>query len=294
LATALAAFMLWRHAEIARAYAVHHDLAEIGEMAPRWTSLLSMAGAPSVGWLSALLPHHTIMWDWEHQLFPGLGVLLLAAAGARGRGAALCLVAVVGLLALNLDVDGAGLYRFTSQLPGLNAIRSPGRVALIAAFPLAWLAALGVTALRRSGTQAAFAALAVGLGLALIDIASFRSASVSIAAAQARVSAMAQGLDGEALRARRAVLLRFGDGSNEQETIRDLDLMIAAQDLGVQTINGYSGSVPPGYQRPRDCAEARAWLGKVDALPYKRAGAENVAARAVIAPPDACGDDSAK
>jgi hypothetical protein len=64
--------------------------------------------------------------------------------------------------------------------------------------------------------------------------------------------------------------------------------MLAAQDLGVATINGYSGSVPPLYRRPRDCAEAKAWLGKVDALPYKRAGAEDVAARAVITPSGAC------
>jgi hypothetical protein len=290
LALGLAAYMMWRHAEIARAYAIHHDLAEIGEMAPRWTSLLSMAGAPSVGWLSARLPHHTPMWDWEHQLFPGLGVLLLAAAGVRrSPAAALCLVATLGLLAFNLDVDGGGLWRFTSQAPGLNAIRSPGRVALVAAFPLAWLAGLGVAALRRSHSQAAFALLIAGLGLALVDIASFRSASVSIASARARVAAMSQGLDGEALRARHAVLLRFGAGSNEQETMRDLDLMLAAQELGVATINGYSGSVPPLYARPRDCAEAKAWLGKVDALPYKRAGADDIAARAVIVPPGACG-----
>ena len=292
LALGLAAYMLWRHAEIAHAYAIHRDAAEIGEMAPRWASLLSMAGAPSVGWVSAWLPHHTSMWDWEHQLFPGLGVLLLAAAGARGRGpvVALCLVASVGLLALNLDVNGAGLWRYTSQWPGLNAIRSPGRVALVVAFPLAWLAGLGVTALRRSHRQAAFALLTVGLGLALTDIAAFRSASTPIALARGRVAAMTHGLEGEALRARRAVLLRFGGDSNEQETMRDLDLMIAAQDLGVRTINGYSGSVPPLYQRPRDCAQAKAWMAKLDALPYKRAGAEDVASRVVIVPPGACAD----
>ena len=291
LALGLAGYMLWRHAEIARAYAIHRDVAEIGEMAPRWTSLLSMAGAPSVGWLSAWLPHHTSMWDWEHQLFPGLGVLLLAGAGAaRGRGpvVALCLAASVGLLAFNLDVNGAGLWRYTSQLPGLNAIRSPGRVAIVVAFPLAWLVGLGAAALRRSGSQAAFAVLAVGLGLALIDIAGFRSASVPIASARARVAAMEKGLDGEALTARRAVLLRFGGDSNEQETMRDLDLMIAAQDLRVRAINGYSGSVPPLYQRPRDCAEAKAWAAKLDALPFKRAGAEDMASRVVIVPPGAC------
>ena len=273
-------------------YAVHHDAAEIGEMAPRWTSLLAMAGAPSVGWFSRLLPHHTNMWDWEHQLFPGLGVLLLAGAGlARGRPGvvALCLVATLGLLALNLDVNGAGIYRITSQWPGLNAIRSPGRVALVIAFPLAWLAGLGATALQRSGSQGAFALLTLGLGLALIDIASFRSSSTPIALSRDRVAEMSRGLDGEALRARRAVLFRFGGDSNEQETIRDLDLMIAAQDLGLRAINGYSGSVPPPYKRPRDCAEARDWLGKVDALPYKRAGADTIAARAAIVPPGACG-----
>jgi hypothetical protein len=70
--------------------------------------------------------------------------------------------------------------------------------------------------------------------------------------------------------------------------MRDLDLMLAAQDLGLRTINGYSGSVPPPYRRPRDCEEARAWIGKVDALAAKRAGAGDVATRAAIVPPGAC------
>ena len=293
-ALTLAAYMLWRHASVARLYAVHRDMGEIQLMAPRWASFLAMERAPTVGWAASFLPHYNDLWQWEHQLFPGVGVLLLAGAAVRygdldGRRALMfCLPAIVALMALAIDVDGFGLYRWVAEIPGLNAIRSPGRVAVVMAFPLAWLAAQGVTALRGSTSRIAAVVLTAGLGFALLDIAAFNSSSVEISAARARVAAMSAGLDGEALRAARAVLLRYGADTNEHETMNDLDLMIAAQDFGVVAINGYSGSVPTLYRRPRDCAEARAWMARVDALPYKRAGAGDVAARSVILPAGAC------
>jgi len=293
---ALAAYMMRRYADLSRLFAIRRTTSELAGMAPHWTSLLSQQGAPSAAW-SSLLPQHTHYWGWEHQLFPGLGVCLLAvvavwrAVALRENRAivAASVFAILGLLALAVDIDGVGLYQLIAQAPGFNAIRSPGRVSLIMAFPIAWLAALGLTSLRQSGSQGAFALLTIGLGLSLIDIAAFRSVSVDIAASQARAAAMAAGLDGEALRARRAVLWRFGD-----ETMQDLDLMIAAQNLGVRTINGYSGSDPPLYRRPRNCAQGEAWIAGVDALPYKRTGADDVAARAVVVPPGACGEGLAK
>ena len=295
--TALAAYVVWRYADLSRMFAVRRPMFQIEGMAPHWTSFLSQQGAPSDLWLSNLLPQHTKYWSLEHQLFPGFGVLLLAGVGVwsafrRGNDrpvALACLVSIVGTLALSIDIDGFGVYRWLAEAPGLNAIRSPGRIMLVTAFPIAWLAALGVTWLRRSGAPAASALLTLGLALSLGDITAYRSMSVDVAEAQARVRAMTAGLDGKALRARRAVLWRFGNGETWEETRLDIDLMLAAQDLGVSTSNGYSGSDPPGYVRPRDCAETRAAIAGADALPYKRAGAENVAARAVIVPPGACG-----
>jgi hypothetical protein len=301
IAIVLAGVMLARHAEVARAYGIQRDMREIEQAAPHWTSLLSMAGSPTVGWLSPLLPQNTVFWRWEHQLFPGLGVLLLAAAGA-GMGATnpagrrvvvTCLVGIVGLLALSMDVGGVGLYRWLAELPGLNAIRSPGRVAIVMAFPIAWLAALGMSALRGSDSRSAHVLMTIGLGLALLDIAGFRSDSRDIASSRARVAAISQHLDASALRARRAVLLRIGDSSFEQEAIFDIDLMIAAQDMGVASFNGYSGSEPPLWRRPRDCAEARGWIERVDQLPFKRAGADELAQRAVVLPPGACANEPA-
>jgi hypothetical protein len=295
-AAALAAYMLWRHAEVSRSFGIQRMMSEVEGMAPHWTSLLSQQGAPTDAWFSSLLPQHTQYWQWEHQLFPGFGVLLLAAVGAwsavaqrENRAAvAACVFAILGLLALTMDIDGAGLYRWLAQAPGLNAIRSPGRVTLVMAFPLAWLAALGVARLRQSGSQAAAVLLTVGLFLSLVDIAGYRSASVDIAASRARVATMAAGLDGAALRAQRAVLVRFGDGETWDEAMQDIDLMIVAQDLGVSAYNGYSGSYPPMFKNPRNCADARAVIASLDALPFKRAGADDVAARAVIVPPGAC------
>lgn len=301
IAVVLAGIMLARHAELSNAYGIHRDIGEIELAAPHWTSFLSMAGSPIVGWFSPLLAHNTIFWLWEHQLFPGLGVLLLAAAGVRmgmtnpadRRVVVTCLVSILGLIALSLDVGGVGLYRWLLELPGLNAIRSPGRVAVVMAFPIAWLAALGMNALRGSDSRTAHLLMTIGLGLVLVDIAGFNLESRDIAGAQARVATMSQGLDARALRAQRAVLLRFGDSTSELETQFDLDLMIVAQDMGVASFNGYSGSKPPLWRRPRDCAEARAWIERVDQLPFKRAGADDLAERAVIVPPGACTSEPA-
>jgi hypothetical protein len=107
--------------------------------------------------------------------------------------------------------------------------------------------------------------------------------------ARARVAEMERGLDPEALRARRAILIRFGHQENQIEKAFDVDLMLAVEEMGVRSLNGYSGSYPPLYRRARDCAEALAVVKQAEELPYKRAGADDIAARAVIVPPGACG-----
>jgi hypothetical protein len=295
LLAALAGFMLLRHAQVAHAYAIKRDMWEIEQLAPRWWSLLTMVNAPSVGWLTEFLPRGAY-WEWEHQLFPGLGAIGLAAAGVRlnwrddngRRVIALCFVAMLGLLLPVMDFGGYGLYRYFADAPGFNAIRNLGRVVIVMQFPLAWLAVLGLDSLQRSRGRWARPFLIASLGLALIDIATFRPHFIGLPEARARIAAITAGLDPEAMRAKRAVLMHFTAGGYQFEKSTAVDLMLAAEEMGVRSINGYSGSDPALYRDPKTCAEARAIAAGIDALPYKRPGADDVAARIVILPLGAC------
>lgn len=289
-AVAAAALMLARYAETSHAYGLRRSYWEVEFLLPRWSSFVSQARSLSVGWLAAWLPHPYL--GWEHQLFPGLGVLALAILGFRAREerrvAWTCVFVLAAFVVLTLDVDGYSIYYFLVDVPGLNAIRGVSRFALVAAFFVAWLATVGFDRALRSDSSAAQIAAIVALALASADIGLFSVAHEDIAAAKARISALTAGLDGAALRARGAVLFRFGEGTVDDETVRDIDLMIAAQDLGLQSFNGYSGSDPPLYKHPKSCAEAKAWIGEAEAFPNRRPGGENLIARAQPVPAAAC------
>jgi len=297
LAAALfAAWLLAHHAEIARAYDMRRSLLEFQVSAPTWRSLLSMTGAPSVSWLAQMVRNDSPVWDWEHQLCPGPGLIVLAFVGGLAswrdregrRRVVLCLAGLVGLYLINMDFGGYGLYRLWLHLPGFNAIRAPGRVSIVAAFPLAWLGAMGVNHLLRPAKPELQWLAVCALAIALLDIATFRSYTTDIATSQMRVSAVKSQIDPQALASRGAVLATFGKDRSDLEVARDLDLVIAAQDLGLLTANGYSSSYPPNWRRWQNCEDVKAWLKTLPTLPRMRPGGEDTAARLVFVPGSLC------
>lgn len=120
-----------------------------------------------------------LRWVPEMSLFPGVAIVVLAAAGALARphpralrlGLAAAAVALL-VLSLGFHGDGPWPYRLLYELlPGWQGIRVPGRLMTLASLALALLAGLGaqrlVSAARARGRRAA-ALVAVALVAAVL------------------------------------------------------------------------------------------------------------------------------
>jgi hypothetical protein len=123
-----------------------------------WTRVLKAEGVPSYPYFPSLTPGRLA---WTLALFG-----LVAGRGARAR--ASCLAVLGVLLALGPATPVFGL--FLRAVPFASSLRYPEKYAVLFAFGVVWLAALGAGALERAvpvrRLGAAFALLA---GLALLD-----------------------------------------------------------------------------------------------------------------------------
>lgn len=152
LFTAVTAFMVRPYLEIvARDPTALRDRAQLELFSAPVRSLLA-AGAESRAWGEATRAiRDTLPWAPEQALFPGVVVVLLAAAGLRWRGATRGLrvglavgTAVTLLLSFGLRLWDGLLYEpFVELAPGWAGLRTTGRLAFLWTLGLAVLAAMG-------------------------------------------------------------------------------------------------------------------------------------------------------
>ena len=254
--------LLFQYHQIARQYGLTRDHAQVLSMLPKLSSYLlsdrsfiSSLWSGNLGWFAQ---------RQENQLFIGLGAMVFFCAGvylsARstvlpkpfsqlGKIAFLS-IAIVWLM--TLQVFGYSLYALVIQLPGISAIRSVGRVMLVLLFPIAILLAIAVQSwqlwfITKWGKMkpALMVALSCVLpALILMPESIFaRHDTTLLSAWQERMEKMQvlmpKSLDADAI----IFVPRQGTAP---AWVGELDGMLIAQDLGYPTINGYSGSLPPG------------------------------------------------
>lgn len=286
----LASYMLFQHWHFAHMYSVKSDIGLALFTAPRWSTFL-FNSSPFSFWMNAWLPPPRFGDDL--QLFIGFGTLCLAIIGVRSywndpkyhRLIILCFVIVIVFLLTIVDFFGLSLSILLSFLPVFSVIRSWGRVSLVFTWPIAFLAALGIEKWQKSHKQCSKILISLALTIALLDIAFYPSEFTYAQDSRTSIRKAVGNIDYEALQKKHAVLFHFlGDGSSN--TV-NTDLMLAAQDLDLVTINGYSRAAPP-LPSPRTCEEAKIAFRVLDTLPLKREGANNIAARTFIVPPQTC------
>jgi len=195
----------------------------------------------------------------EHQLFPGLAVLVLVLVGIAGRFhtensrlAWLHFNAALVLVALTLEFHGVSLYRLAWRLPGLNSIRAVSRVMLVVMWPLSFFTAWAVDGIiHRLNQQHRWIQAIVYLvaGLLVVESVFFNHYTYGKTEAQARLDNLRQQIP--ATIPVNPVLFVAAD-SREPFWAREIDAMLLSQELGWQTLNGYSGNYPPGYYAPAD------------------------------------------
>lgn len=262
LAAASIMFLMYPYIHYAKLYGFSRSPEDIAAMLPRIRSYF-LADASSLWHGMGDRLAHGLQMRPEHQMFVGVGALLLALAALfldrsrRVRTAGLCLLL---LAVLTLSLKNQSFYMLFADLPGVNSIRAVSRIILMMLLPLAILAAAAVDAATRKGTgwRALVGLLCIAMVLECISV---KGASYRIDEAEARAREVAARVPAEL--PKDAVLFVPQDGADPFYMI-ELDGMLLAQERGVRTLNGYSGNFPPGYANwdpaVPGCVQAKARL----------------------------------
>jgi len=228
---------------------------------------------------SLFLADHSVLWQalsYRHsaldigrpeiQLFMGLGLTFFVLAGIFrvSRFNTLEITLSIGsLLAILAIVKIAGWSAFTRLqiVPGFDSVRTPGRFILVLLFPIALIAASGFQSLvnskRKYLKSLAFVVLLfMCFEYSAVDLKTVTKEELTTRTDNlvSRIETKIQTLDVDRIHA----FLVFDD--NEQssavqnfEAMRDLDAMLASLEIGIPTLNGYSGFWPYGGYRITNC-----------------------------------------
>jgi hypothetical protein len=257
-----AAFMVYilPYYHAVRVYYFHRNLLEIFATLPRLKSYLLADNSQIWGSLSALITK--VPARVEHQLFPGLGVLLLVLAGIvlkirtkNSRIAWLHLRAALVLVVLTFVVNGISLYWLVWWLPGINSIRVVTRVMLVIMWPLALFAAYAVDGIIRQYLpyrRWLLIPLSLVAALLVAESVFYNHATYGKAEAAARLEQLRQQIPDQ-LPAN--PVLFVGRNPAEPFWATEIDAMLLSQQLGWPTMNGYSGNYPPGYTSAESCSQ---------------------------------------
>jgi hypothetical protein len=245
---------------ISKVYGFARSIIEVISMLPRFKSYLLADNSMLWHSLSSLITN--IPMRWEHQLFPGLAVILLIAVGIgvrfrtpNRRLAWLHLVSALGLVILTLVINGISLYYLIWWVPGIKSLRSITRIILVIMWPLAIYSAWVVDGLlRRISSQRRYLIVPVYLvcGLLVAESVFYTHATYPKAEARARIVSLQQQIPSEIPA---DPILFAKRQQNEAWYAKEIDAMLLAQKLGWPTLNGYSGNTPPDYANADSCKQ---------------------------------------
>ncbi len=218
---------------------------------------------PPQGQLAAFLPQLSRYFSMDTIMFFGFGVWILCIFGVaktfqkdfRNKIGVIMIITFTLLLAVTLSVKGHSLYLLFAHLPGISAIRIVERIVLVMLLPIGILVAIGVEALQQKASNASVAVkillLIVLCSLLGGEVIAYQPKNTSIHEWQVRKISLLKKLPAQ-LPSRPILYVTIKKG--EPWYTAELDGMILAQDLGIPTINGYSGNKPPGYSAAHPCS----------------------------------------
>ena len=130
--------------------------------------------------------------------------------------------------------------------------------------PLGVLAGIGVGALAESSARLRTPALLMVAALLSADAVLHTPNRTSFADARQRVEELRELASDAGVLGGSAVMLVLVNRWKDPHWMVEIDAMLLAQDLGIRTMNGYSGNAPPGFVRAGDCSDVRRWVAGID------------------------------
>ncbi len=219
---------------------------------PHWQSYFIPASG-SMLW--KFMPKNSVdlKMIYEHSLFIGafpLLALLISLFSIKNKPASdfqnptrLMFGVIIGCVLITLVEHDMTVYRYIYLLPGVGAIRAITRIILMLLFPIAAILANVIT--RCLNVQLNSLLLRYALCFAFVFFVVLDQSSVpvnfSIKQTQQRVALITRQLD-----VKKDTILWIHK-SNDYDTSEQVDAMLASQNLGILTVNGYSSKLPRGY-----------------------------------------------
>ena len=266
--------LLWKYKLVAKDYGYSWSRAEILSLLPRPGSYLVADQSPISSFLGKTA--QGISWRHPHQLFIGFGIACFFCAGllitgfavlrhkiaqdARIKLAWVVSLALLLLVITTLSINDHSVYQYLLKLPGVNGLRVVSRIILVELLPVAILVAIACTALER---VLAKSSRTLQLSIFLISALLISTETLTLEIPKKTFTQWR-----ERITTQRTLLpeplavnsvLYISQKLNEWDYLTGIDAMILAQELGVPTLNGFSGQSPPGkvYSEPDRCTTAQ-------------------------------------
>ena len=263
--------LLQKYHQVAQQYGFSRSVLEIKQMLPRLESYLIADRSPLSSFIGSWFTE--VNYRGEHQLFLGIGVSILFLVGciipwfkyfntnrpyAQDQNA-ISKVAFISfllliLLTLKFGVGGgrlASAYEFLLAIPGIMSIRAVTRMVIVLGLPVAILVSLSCDSLISRFNQNDYLKrlifiilVAALLSLEVIFFTNVRAPFESWTKRKNDVVALLP------LPLQSNSILFINNDGKGPWYLTELDAMVIAQDMGLATLNGYSGQFPAGHHHP--------------------------------------------
>lgn len=248
--------LLFPYIEITHSYKIKRSIEEILTYIPRPESYLFTNISPA--WRLLLNNMVDLAAPWEHQLFIGFipvflflfGIARFVRENKKNQHQKCLMFALFSLILMTLHLGDLSPWRLVGSLPLASAIRAVGRIELVLLLPIAYFCAYALNNWRQ-GFFTRILLLLLLLEMVWVDPpTSYKSEW------QARISAKENKLPKELAP---DTIIFFSQADDREDSYFDeIDAMWLAMTKGLKTMNGYSGSRPPGVSETygTNCAEA--------------------------------------
>ena len=260
--------LLQKYHQVAQQYGFSRSVLEIKQMLPRLESYLIADRSPLSSFIGSWFTE--VSYRSEHQLFLGIGVSILFLLGCIipwfkyfntnrpyaqdqnviGKVAFFSFLLLI-LLTLKFGVGGgrlASAYEFLLAIPGIMSIRAVTRMVIVLGLPVAILVSLSCDGLISRFNQNNYfkrlfftILVATLLSLEVIFFTNVRTPFESWAKRKNDVIALLP------LPLQPNSILFINNDGKGPWYLTELDAMVIAQDMGLATVNGYSGQFPAGH-----------------------------------------------
>lgn len=202
------------------------------------------------------------MW-WEQNLFPGIlataacVMVCIPSLWNQREIIATAKWSIIFLIAITLSVGGSAIYMAFIKLPGFDVIRSVSRIILVVLFPVSLVGGALIERLSTvTGKNSVVRILAfVTIAFTLCEAAHITMKKTSSNECATRLENLRirvlKSINGAPIgKGRMLVLLRSKEAAGRWNFEEEVDAMLLSQEMGLATLNGYSGNIPQGWHSP--------------------------------------------